>query len=175
MKLVVLLVVAWTMVLTVATLLTIRQIALLTIRMNIMNTVGMGSVESGGELGRAVDTPLIRKHLLGLSQTVTVFALGSNCNSCHEFAGALPLTPYSLSPVVCLLTGSGSVLDSLRATLPDWLYLIEEPLATELGQDLELSATQVALNIVDGRLVGRARVEEPGDLEALLTFESPIV
>ena len=167
--------VVWAMVLTVVILLSVRQIALLTIRLNIMNSVGIGDIATGGELGRNVDTPLIREHVFTLGDTVTVFALDSNCNSCHDLLYELPREPYNKSSVMCLLTGSGPALDSLRASVPEWLHIVDHPLATQLGHDLELSTTQVALKIIDGRLIGRARIDGPADLEDLLMFETSTI
>lgn len=168
--------VIWLATLTLALLLAIRQIALLTIRLNVLNTIGLDRVGSGPELGSSVNTALVRDHLLDSPARVAVFALASNCSSCHGFAESLPAEANAVdTQVVCLLTGSGPTLDSLRAYIPAWVRLIEDPVATRIGEDLELSATQVALLINgDGRLMGRAVLSEPTDLADLLQSTSPV-
>ncbi|MEK7422965.1 MAG: hypothetical protein AAB131_03900 [Actinomycetota bacterium] len=155
----------WAIAVTLVLLTLVRQVSLISVRLDLkMRLSDLSDVGVGPDLGMPVES---QSAAMPVGEYVMVGLTGT-CNSCVEFAKSLPAEgPPPGPPVVVLAAGSKASATRISRLLPEWVTVVTEPSATQIGRDLGLSRTTGALHVSNGVLLGRADVGSFEDLMAL--------
>jgi hypothetical protein len=157
---------AWTGVLTLAVLLSVRQIALLTHRVNIANEF-FSFAHDGPEVGLKL-SPALRAAIPALNEQMPTYLLNisATCAPCRELAVELGGRPFD-ERVVALLSGSDELASAVIELLPESFSIIRDPQATELAELLQIKSTPFTVVVEGGFVVGKSYVNSVSDLERL--------
>lgn len=161
----------WCVGMSVVILTLVRQVSLISVRLDLqMRLPDLGDVGSGPDVGHRVDVPMLQR----FGDDFVAVAITGTCSSCYAFLDSLqgsdPLDP----PLVLLLAGRGPGTREAASLVPDWVSVVRDPDASQVGRQLELSRTLVALHIRGGEIVGRATITNRDDLRLLASSDSVI-
>ena len=118
--------------------------------------------------GHRVDVPALQR----FGDEFTAVAITGACSSCYAFLDSLQGSDPLDLPLVLLLAGRGPGAREAAGLVPDWVSVVRDPEASQIGRQLELSRTLVALHISGGEIVGRATITNRDDLSLLVSSDS---
>lgn len=149
----------------------LRQVSLISVRLNLqMRLPDMSEYGTGLEIGTVVPISVSN----AVPSNVTIIALEGSCNSCHELANKLPLQEHDIvGPLIVLLAGKGEPTEKLYQKIPAWVTVIQDPEATQLSKDLNLSRTRWAIRLSSGVVAGHADISNIENLNLLMASELP--
>ena len=164
-------VVLWAASISIIIIVLIRQVSLISVRLNLqMRLPDMSEYGTGPELGTLIPESVSN----AVPRTVTILALEGTCGPCHELAAALPSRAQDLIGTLAIfLAGKGRPTEELKKVIPSWVKVIEDPDATQLSREMNLSRTRWALRLHNGVVVGHADVSDINNLRELMASELP--